>query len=144
MYDLIFHLYGFFCLFFSSNYFNFKLHFEIPRKHFSGKIMFQSGIWKPLMSSQFLLKTRIHSSRMCTAWCSGCLSCHACPPAMHTPLPAMNAHPLATHAPPKSHMPLQPCMPCHAMHAPQTPATHAAPVTHALPPPVYKQTPVKT
>ena len=36
------------------------------------------------------LGTRMHSSRMCTVRCSSRLSCHACPPATHTP---------ATHAP---------------------------------------------
>ena len=55
-----------------------------------------------------LQQTRMHSSRMRTVRCSGRLSCHAHPPAMHAPL-------------------------CHAcpftMHAPF--ATHASPLCHA-------------
>ena len=52
---------------------------------------------------QKFTRTRMHSSRMCTAHFSSCLSCthaphHACPchahlPAMHAPPPAMHAHP---------------------------------------------------
>ena len=53
--------------------------------------------------------------------------CHACPPTMHTPP--------AVHAPPTMHA-LLPCMPhCHA----HTPAMHTTP-----PPPVDRETPVKT
>ena len=45
--------------------------------------------------------TRMHSSRMRTICCSGHLSCHACPPAMHAPW----------HAPPAMHTTPSPCMP---------------------------------
>ena len=59
----------------------------------------------------------MHSSRMHTVLCSGCLSCHAQP--RHTRPPAMHAPVTYT---PATHAPL-PCMPpCHAhpsvMHAP--------------------------
>ena len=57
----------------------------------------------------------MHSSRMRTFRCSGHLSCHACPPATHTPLPCMPPHA----CPP-------PCMP-PTMHAP----CHAPPAMHA-------------
>ena len=67
----------------------------------------------------------MHSSRMRTARCIGCVSCHACPLPMQVPVPHML--PFATHAP----LPL-PCMP-PTMHAPY----------HACPPPVDRQTPVK-
>ena len=72
------------------------------------------------MSSQFIFKTRIHSSRMRTARCIGLslLSCIAPNPPCTPPC----------HTCPKPHMHLL------AMHAPQTPATPAAPVTHALAP----------
>ena len=73
------------------------------------------------------LITRMHSSRMRTVCCSGCLSCHACPPppTMHTPhhthTPAMHvpchAHPPCHACPPATHTPLPRMMP-PAMHAP--------------------------
>ena len=62
----------------------------------------------------------MHSSRMRTVHCSGCLSCHACPlpcmpPAMHAPChacplpcmpPAMHTHPSPLSCtPPSPHMP---------------------------------------
>ena len=69
---------------------------------------------------------------MRTVCCSGCLSCHTCPPAMHTPC---HAHPLphiphATHAP-ATHAPHHACplamhAPCHAQPLPcMPPAMHA-------------------
>ena len=103
--------------------------------------------------------TRMHSSRMCTTCCSGCLSfhacppCHACPPATHAPL----QHKSPSHAPPPCHAcplphmppchicPLATHTPCHtcphAMHAPShvcPPAMHAP--CHACPPPCIPPT----
>ena len=86
--------------------------------------------WRPLGSANVLeiyrirFRTRMHSSRMRTARCSGHLSWHACP--CHPPL-AMYA-PYHTHSP--LHMP-----PCHtppAMHTPtmHTPSTYVPHVTH--------------
>ena len=103
----------------------------------------------PLQCKQENLETRMHSSRMCTVHCSGCLSCHACPalPAMHTP-PAMHAS--TCHACPLPCTPFyactptmhtSPCMPpamhalhhaCPAtMHAPTQPPCHAYLPCHA-------------
>ena len=77
----------------------------------------------------------MHSSRMCTARCSGCLSCHACP---------HHAHSLAMHAPHYACPP--PCMPpamhapCHACHPtihvplPYMPSPHnTCPLSHMSP-----------
>ena len=68
--------------------------------------------------------TRIHSSRIRTAHCSGCLSCHACPPPTHVPC----------HTCPPCHICLLSCMP-PAMHAPSTHAPCDACPHHACPPP---------
>ena len=81
--------------------------------------------WKPLFLK--ICRTRMHSSRMRTARCSGRLSCHTCPTChTHTPChtPPCHACPPATHTP------------CHAC-----PLPHPS----AMPPPlVDRQTPVKT
>ena len=96
--------------------------------------------------------TRMHSSVMRTARCSGRLSCHAClpphtHPAIHAPLPPPCMSPtiqapLAMHAPCHAH-PL-PCMP-PAMYEP---LCHTRPpaIQALLPcmPPVDRQTPAKT
>ena len=100
--------------------------------------------------------TRIHSSRIRTAHCSGCLSCHACPPPTH--VPCHTCPPPATYA--SCHACPLPCMPLphmpHAMHVPTTHAPHhACPLPHTPssthaplpctpPSPVDRQTPVKT
>ena len=64
-----------------------------------------------------LIETRMHSSRMRTVHCSGCLSCHSCP--LHHACPSCHTHPLS-------------CMP---------PPTHTP--CHARPPPVDRQTPFR-
>ena len=73
----------------------------------------------------------MHSSRMYTVRCSGCLSCHAHHPATHTaPLPRMppttHASPVM-HAPPATHTPYHACPPCHACPLPCTPPCHTCP-----------------
>ena len=60
-------------------------------------------------------KTRMHSNRMRTTSCSGCLFCHACPTCHACPLPpciprhtcpqATHANPPTTHVPPAMHSP---------------------------------------
>ena len=65
-------------------------------------------------------ETRMYSSSMHTVHCSGRLSCHAPPLAMHNPL--CHALPLAMHAPCRAHT--LPCMPLLSC-MPPTPATHA-------------------
>ena len=86
--------------------------------------------------------TRMHSSRMRTARCSTCLSCHTQPPTMHALLP---------HMLPAMHAPTLPCMrpamyatlamyaPPFILHAP-TPLPYTPPC-HA--PPLWTETPVK-
>ena len=106
-------------------------------------------IWHILgMDTDYTL-TRMHSSRMRTVRCSGHLSRHACPPAMHT-LPAMHASfamhtPFTTYVPPLPHMPpftthvpLLPHIPPFTTHVPLLPHmpsfdTHA-PLHHTCPP----------
>ena len=63
----------------------------------------------------------MHSSRMHTVCCSGHLSCHACPPTMHTPCHThtTDTHTPATHAPIPHHAHPSPFMPL-AMHTPTT------------------------
>ena len=70
--------------------------------------------------------TRMHSSRMHTVRCSGCLSCHACSPC-HT-WPSCHSHLLATHAPchtcpPATHTPCH-THPCHTHPMPHIPPCH--------------------
>ena len=105
------------------------------------------------------LLTRMHSSRMRTVCCRGhlsyhaCSPCHACPPphmspATHdpSPLPRMPhpspCTPFTTHAPPLHHE----CPLCHGCPLHHTaPLCHACPLCHAQPPPpVDRQTPMKT
>ena len=77
-------------------------------------------------------KPRMHSSRIHTVRCSGRLSCHAHPLAMHTP--SCHAHPPPAMHAPAIHAPTMHA-PCHthppAMHAPH----HAHPLP-CTPPPV--------
>ena len=61
-------------------------------------------------SLRIFIQTRMHSSGMRTAHCSGHLSCHAHPP--------NHAHTDATHAPPLPCTPPLPYMPLFATHAP--------------------------
>ena len=87
--------------------------------------------------------TRMHSSRICTARCSGCISCHGCPSFLpRMPPPLCHACPPLPHMPPSSHMPPSPCMPpfphmplCHA-HSHAYLLCHAHPLCHACPPPL--------
>ena len=111
-------------------------------------------------------KTRMDSSRMFTTCCSGHLSCHAFPPAMHAPTTHAPCHacplphsPLPCnplpHMPPAMYAPSLPCMlpamhtPCHACPLPHMPSAidvpcHTGPPAMQLPPPMDRQTPVKT
>ena len=109
------------------------------------------------MSSRNSKRTRMHSSRMCTA-CSLTVSHRILcmpPTTMHAPLPLQPCMPPATtHAPhnhkchlqpctppatthpPTTHAPQQPCMPPATMHSPQ-PLPHPAtppPHQHGTPP----------
>ena len=120
----------------------------LPKTAWKWKKMDPEGVaraWRPLGSANKLeiyrirFITRMHSSRMRTARCSGHLSWHACP--CHPPL-AMYA-PYHTHSP--LHMP-----PCHtppAMHTPtmHTPSTYVPHVTHtpchACPPAMHTPQP---
>ena len=72
-----------------------------------------------------LLQTRTHSSKTRTVHCSGRLSCHA--------------HPSAMHAPPPTHMP--PChtcsLSCTPPPLPRTPLCHACPPPHTHMPPCH-------
>ena len=95
------------------------------------------------MDSKNLFITRMHSTRMHTIHCSGRLSCHTCPPpTMHAPTMHAPCHacPPAMHAPlpcmsPATHIPL-----CHAF----PPSPCMSPLTTHAPPPVNRQTFVKT
>ena len=83
----------------------------------------------------------MHSNRMRTVRCSGCLSCHTRHPLPHMP-PQPCTAPCHTYpqcqACPPSHMPSLPCMPPPPRmpslpHMPP-PATHAPPAMHTPPP----------
>ena len=89
-------------------------------------------------SSKFIIKTRMHSSRMRTVRSSGRLSCHACPPchayppAMHTPY----------HAPPTMHAPchVYPLIhthPCHVCPLPCMPPLPHMPLAKYAPPAIH-------
>ena len=75
----------------------------------------------------------MHSSTMYTVCCSGCLSCHACPPTCMPPPcmppPLQNAHPL--HSTPYHACPL--CHTCpFAMHNPFTMLAPPPPVNRII------------
>ena len=107
-------------------------------------------VMKDKLMRSYSTKTRMHSSRMCTAHSLTVSHSifHPCPPpAMHAPC---HACPPATHVPPAMHTPCHTCPPCHAcphhawppaMHTPflacplpHMPPCHACPpAMHALP-----------
>ena len=82
--------------------------------------------------------TRMHSSRMCTTCCSGCLFCHACPAfPHHIDLPPCTPHHTCPlwHAPSCGTQVPLPCMPLPATHTPLSPecppfATYTPLTTH--------------
>ena len=92
---------------------------------------FEKWIFKTLSLISAL--TRMHSSRMHTAQCSGYLSCG------HTPPPPHHACPPAMHALPATHTPLPHTHPCNTcpptMHTTHAYPHHACPLPHTPPPP---------
>ena len=89
-------------------------------------------------AEEVLWEARMHSSRMRTVRCTGRLSCHACPPAMHIPLPHTPYH---TCPPPHTTLPSMPpvmhtlgtlALPCTPPTT-HSPAMRASPAMHPYP-----------
>ena len=100
------------------------------------------------LEAKHILKTRMHSSRVYTIYCSSHFSCHAYPPPQHAcpryhelnspyhthPLPhtptthaPCHVHPLP-YMPPLPHMP--PCHACRQLHMPPPPCHACPPLPH--------------
>ena len=92
---------------FKQNYYWLKHYFsDILKIKFLSKLEAKAPLkdFKHVTRNYILsIKTRMHSSRMRTARCSGRLSCHACPrhtcPLPHMPPPPLPRMPSATHTP---------------------------------------------
>ena len=93
-----------------------------------------NGVIKLSKPRPFVLWRRMRSSRMRTVPCSGCLSCHACPPPPHHTHPCHTCPPPVMHAPFAMHTSLYHKCPPFATHAPPLCCAHPLFAMHAPPP----------